>query len=252
MQATHTDNEPFQIHAVPLTRPLIWLGRGWRDLLDHPLPSLAYGAIVSLLGLVVLLFNRHPYLLAGSLSCFYLIGPVMTCGLCELSRRRETGEVRDFEHSLQVLRHNRDALLGFAYRLLLVSLIWFVASGMILHISLGQIAPSVADTVWGDVMRHLSLAHMLAYLGLGGVLAAVVFAISVVSIPLILDHNASANTAIRTSVRVFWNDLPAMLVWASLIVMLVAVGFATFLVGMVLIFPLLGHATWQAYRDLVH
>jgi uncharacterized membrane protein len=80
---------------------------------------------------------------------------------------------------------------------------------------------------------------------------AVVFARSVVSVPLIIDRDADSETAVRTSLRVTLADLPAMIVWAALIVVLVGVGFATFLVGMVVVFPLLGHATWHAYRDLV-
>ena len=253
MQATtHPEAEAFRIRNVPLTRPLIWLARGWQDLLDHPLPSLAYGVIVTFLGSVVLLFNHHPYLIAGSISVFLLVGPVMTAGLCELSRRRDTGEIRDFEASLRGLRHNRVGLVGFARRLLLLSLVWMLVSSMMLHIVLGEVAPSLSATVWGNVWGQLSAGQVLSYLPVGGVLAAFVFAMSVVSVPMILDLNADADEAIRTSWRVFWRDLPAMLVWASLIVLLVGAGFATFLVGMVFIFPWLGHATWQAYRDLVH
>jgi uncharacterized membrane protein len=253
MQATtHSLGTPFQIHHVPITRPLVWLARGWRDFLAHPIPSLAYGALVAALGAVVLMFNYHPYMIAASLSGFLLMGPIMTAGICELSRCRDLGESCDFDRSLRALRHNRSGLFGFARTLLIISVVWFLLSSMILQITLGSIAPSVSETIWGGVLGKLSNTQLLFYLGLGGVLAAVVFAISVVSVPMILDLNADAGTAMRTSLRVFWSDLPAMLLWASVIVVLVAIGFASMMIGMIVVVPLLGHSTWQAYRDLVH
>jgi uncharacterized membrane protein len=253
MNATaHASSNPYLIRSVPLTRPFVWLGRGWQDLRYHPLPSLAYGALISVMGMIVLLFNRHPYMIAASLSGFLLFGPIMTAGLCELSRRRDQGEKCDFDSSLAALRHNRHGLYGFAGRLLAISVIWFVLSSMVLQVALGEIAPAVSETIWGGVLGKLSYTQMLAYFGLGGLLAAVVFAISVVSVPMILDLDADAGTAMGTSLRVFWRDFPAMMVWGVIIVALVALGFATMLLGMIVIVPLLGHATWQAYRDLVH
>jgi len=248
----HAGSNPFQIRSVPISRPFIWLSRGWQDLLYHPLPSLAYGALISIMGMIVLIFNRHPYMIAASLSGFLLFGPIMTAGLCELSRRRDRGDKCDFDSSLHALRHNPRGLYGFAGGLLAISVIWFVLSSMVLQAALGEVAPAVVETIWGDVLGKLSNSQLLAYFGLGGVLAAVVFAISVVAVPMILDLNADAGTAMGTSLRVFWSELPAMLLWGLLIVALVALGFATMMVGMIVIVPLLGHATWQAYRDLVH
>lgn len=250
--ATRSGSNSFHVRQVPLTRPFIWLALGWQDFRDHPMASMAYGALVCIMGMVILMFNRHPYMIAASLSGFLLFGPIMTAGLCELSRRRDNGQPRDFDSSLQALRHNSEGLLGFARRLLLISVIWFVLSSLLLHFSLGNVAPALIDTIWGDVLSQLSSTQLIAYFGLGAVLSAIVFAISVVSVPMILDLNADANTAIATSLQVCWRDLPAMLLWALLIVMLVAVGFATLLLGLVVVFPLLGHATWYAYRDLVH
>jgi len=149
---------------------------------------------VASLGAVVLIFNRHPYMIAASLSGFLLVGPILTAGLCELSRRRDRGEACDFDTSLQALHHNRAGLFGFARRLLLISVVWFLLSSIILHFALGTIAPSLTETVWGDVLGKLSNTQLLAYLGLGAVLSAVVFAISVVSVPMILDLDADGNT----------------------------------------------------------
>jgi uncharacterized membrane protein len=220
--------------------------------MDHPIPSLAYGLLLSAMGFVVLLFNSHPFMVAGSMTAFLLVGPVMTSGLCELSRRRDHGEERSFEISLRALRHNRSGLLGFANRLLLIGVAWVLLSTVLLQASLGELAPPMAETVWGGAWSQLTADQLLLYLLAWGVLSVVVFAISVVSVPMILDLNADAGTAMKTSLRVTARDLPAMIVWAMLILVLVMAGFFTFLGGMIIVIPLLGHATWHAYRDLVH
>jgi uncharacterized membrane protein len=97
----------------------------------------------------------------------------------------------------------------------------------------------------------LTPAQWLAYIACGGVLAAIVFGVSVVAVPLIIDRHASASQAMRTSLRVTLANFPAMIVWAGLIVIVTAIGFVTLLVGMVIVAPLLGYATWHAYRDLI-
>ncbi|WP_187275721.1 DUF2189 domain-containing protein [Parahaliea aestuarii] len=235
-----------------MTRPLVWLGRGWQDLLHQPLASLAWGALVSGLGALILAYGRHPYFIAAMASGFLLVGPVITAGLCELSRRRDCGEPGGFEDSLAPLRRNRKGLTEFAQILLLVSLVWFTLSASILYFALGEVAPAVTTTVWGDVMLRLSVPQLTAYIGSGALLALLVFTLSVVTVPMIVDRHVDASTAMHTSLQVSLRDAPAMAVWAVVVTGLVIVGFATGLIAMVLIFPVLGHATWQAYRDLVY
>lgn len=239
------------ISRVPVEQPIEWLRLGWDDLRHNPGASLAYGLIVSLFGALILTFWSHPYLIAASISGFLLVGPLLGTGLVELSRRRERGEPVSFDTSLSALGRHRDALLRFSAGLLAIAAVWFAASTIMLWLALGSAAPGLGTTVWGSLADQVSLAQVLSYLGVGAILAAIVFARSVVSVPLIIDRDADARTAVRTSHRVTLADLPAMLIWASLIVLLAAFGFATFLVGMVVVFPLLGHATWHAYRDLV-
>jgi uncharacterized membrane protein len=236
---------------VPLTRPFVWLRKGWGDLIRSPRASLAYGLLVSLLGAVMLGLLRHPFFIAVSMTGFLLVGPLLTAGLCELSRRRAAGEKADFETSLSVLARNRQALVRFSAELLAIGALWFVLSILMLYLVLGSVGPSVDETLWGGVLDQMTRTQIVSYIVIGGLLAGFVFVRSVVSVPLIVDRRSDAATAINTSIRVTWSDLPAMIVWAALIVVLVGIGFATFLVGMVVVFPLLGHATWHAYRDLV-
>lgn len=241
----------YPIRSVPLTRPFVWLACAWNDLLHHRVSSLIYGVIVCSMGALILAFERHPVYIAAAISGFLLVGPILAAGLCELSRCSDSNLPTNFDSSLKALRRNHDSLLGVANRLLLISVSWFVFSYLLMQSTIGTVAPTIDQTVWGDVLRHLSERQIASYLLSGGVLAAIVFALSVVTVPMIVDRHVDARTAIRTSLRVAFKDFPVMLVWGALLVALVAIGFATFLIGMVVIFPLLGHATWYAYRDLV-
>jgi len=241
----------YAVRSVPVTRPLVWLADGWDDLMHHRAASLAYGLLVAALGLLIFAYSRHPFYLAAVWIGFLLVGPALTAGLCELSRRRDEGLANGFEESLLPLSRNRPALLGVAETLALLAAAWFALSGVVYFGVLGSIAPDLASTVWGDVMRQLTHTQLAAY-GLAGLaLCAAVFALSVVSVPMIVDRHVDARTAMRTSLRVALRDAPAMLVWAALIVALVLLGLATGLLAMIFVFPLLGHATWRAYRELV-
>ncbi len=240
------------IRSVPLSRPFTWLSKGWDDLLHHRAGSLAYGALISALGGLTLMYQRNPLFLAAVICAVMLVGPLMAAGLCELSRGRSRGEVSNFDTSLKTLARHRRSLTRLAATLLLLSIAWFLVAGMMLYAVFGSIGPSLSDTVWGDVLHNLSTAQILAYLLIGGILSTIVFALSVVTVPMIVDRDVNAITAMRTSLRVaLVADLPAIIVWGTLCMLLVGIGLATYMVAMVLIFPLLGHATWYAYLDLV-
>jgi uncharacterized membrane protein len=105
--------------------------------------------------------------------------------------------------------------------------------------------------LWGSFTDALTRPELLGYIISGAILAGVVFTLSVVAVPLIIDRHASATDAMLISAKVTFANIPAMLVWAALIVGVTALGFVTLLLGMIIVAPLLGHATWHAYRDLV-
>ncbi len=245
----HTPSYPTR--HVPITRPFVWLMKAWDDVLHHRGASLAYGLLVTVLGMVVLGYQQHPFYVAVVTTGFLLIGPIIGAGVCELSRAQDHGEATDFGSSLGALRRHRHALMRFAEALFVVAVVWFFASGIMLQGMTGAAAPTLESTVWGDVMRQLSRTQVVAYLLTGGILACMVLALSVITVPMIIDRHVDAGTAMRTSIRVTLAELPAMVVWGLLIVFLVVLGFATSLIAMVLFYPLLGHATWYAYRDLL-
>lgn len=238
--------------SISLGQPFIWLRKGWEDMKHHQSISLFYGLVVAGMGLVIISIGRHPYFLAASISGFLLVGPLLTTGLCELSRRRQQGEALTFDGSLSALTRNRQSLESFAMILLALSVLWFLLSTLMLQQIYGSAAPAYGDTLWGDLLDKVTPAQMMSYAIVGGAMCAIVFALSVVSIPMIIDRHSTAGEAINISVKVTLSHLPTMVVWAGLIVLLVGIGFAPALLGLIIVFPLLGHATWHAYRDLVH
>jgi uncharacterized membrane protein len=245
--------EPLQVQVrrVATRQALEWLERGWQDLKEIGWPGLAHGALIAILGAVLLMLgSTHLYLTAAAVTGYLLVGPIMTTGLCELARRREAHEALGFDDSLQALTRNPEGLTHFGGVLALIAILWFVLSAILLESVLSTSVPSLAVALWGGSTR-INMSQLLSYVGCGAVLAAIVFGVSVVAVPLIIDRHASAMDAIRASLRATFANLPAMLLWAALIVALTAIGFVTLLVGMVIVAPLLGYATWHAYRDLV-
>jgi uncharacterized membrane protein len=247
----HPERLDVQVRRVAMHQPVQWLERGWDDLRQIGSPGLAHGALIAILGGVLLMLgSTHLYLTAAAVTGYLLVGPIMTTGLCELARRREARESLGFDESLQALTRNPEGLMHFGGVLALIALMWFVLSAILLESALSASVPSLAVALWGG-SATLSLSQLLGYVGCGALLATIVFAVSVVAVPLIIDRHARAADAIRASLRVTFSNLPAMLVWAALIVAVTAIGFLTLLVGMVIVAPLLGYATWHAYRDLI-
>lgn len=241
-----------EVRTVPRTQCFLWLRRGWEDLRSMPAASLAYGALICALGAVLLAMgSTHPYFIAAAVTGYLLVGPLMTTGLCELSRRRALRERRGFDESLSAVNRNPEGLFHFGAILAAIAVLWFLLSVLLLGTTLHLRAPSLAVAMWGGAGDFANLREVVAYFSSGAVFAVVVFVMSVVSVPLIIDRHASAGEAIRVSARAALHNAPAMILWAGLIAALTALGFLTALIGMIVVTPLLGHATWHAYRDLI-
>jgi len=240
-----------EVRRVPFLQAVVWLRRSWTDLEEIGWAGLAHGALIAILGGVLLMLgSTHPYLTATAVTGYLLVGPMMTTGLCELARRREAREPLGFDESLQALTRNPEGLTRFGGVLAIIAVLWFALSAFLLKSVMSASVPSLAVALWGGA-AGISMAQLPGYVVCGGVLAVIVFCVSVVSVPLIIDRHAGAADAIRASLRATFANLPAMLLWATLIVAVTAIGFATLLIGMVIVAPLLGYATWHAYRDLL-
>lgn len=242
----------FSIKHVAVIRPFNWLALAWQDMTQHPKASLAHGLIVTSLLLVTLLITSiHVYVIAAAITGFMLIGPILSAGLCEQSRQNEQGNVVSFDSSLEGLKRCQSSLIQFSSILLSFTLIWFAISGLLLLVTVGNTLPPLQQLLWGNVFDIVTPMQLALYTIIGGLLASLVFVVSVVSVPAIIENNISALDAMAASVKVVIENMPTMLVWAALIVLLTGIGFATYLIGMVVIYPLLAHASWHAYRDLV-
>ncbi len=237
---------------VSFGRPLSWLHRGWQDTRRNLGASLGYGGLIVGFGWTLLIFcGTHPYYVAAAISGFLLVAPVMSAGFAEMSRRYSSGQRATFDESMEGFARNSGALLGFGIILALFAVVWFALSMVMLKNVFHIAAPDMQETLYRGFVDSLNRSQVEAYVAVGGILAAVVFVQSVVSVPLIIDQHATAGQAMRASVKAVFTNMPAMIVWSALILVLTVIGYAPLLLGLLIVSPLLGHATWHAYKDLI-
>jgi len=246
----HDQTLHLDVIRIPVFQPFAWLRAGWLDM-RRP-ASLAYGALIVAVGWTILVFcGTHPYLIAAAISGFLLVGPLMSAGLCEMSRRFSMGQSANFDDSLDGFKRNAPALFEFGVILAICAAVWFGISALVLGTVFHIGAPDMSETLYRGFLDSTNRSQVLAYIAIGGVLATWVFAVSVVSIPLIIDRHASAGQAMRASVNAVLHNIPAMIVWSALILVLTIIGYATLLIGLLYIAPLLGHATRHAYKCMI-
>ena len=239
------------LQPVPLLRPLAWLALGWQDLRRCPAPALLHGAALGLFGLALLWAARGKFwLLAGAFSGFLLVAPVLATGLYAISRALSRGESPGLRTALAAWRPRDGRLVAFGLLLALAGTGWVLTSAALITAFAAEPVNSPADFVRIVVLRDNSLLFE-AWLALGGVLAAPMFASSVVALPLLLDRRVGVLAAVLTSWRVVMAHPVPLALWAALIMLLTLVGMATAMLGLVFVVPLLGHASWHAYRELV-
>jgi uncharacterized membrane protein len=237
---------------VSVGRPLTWLSLGWQDMRRHWGASLGYGALTVAFGWTLLVFlGTHPYYVAAAISGFLLVAPVMSAGLAEMSRRYSLGQSASFDDSLDGFSRNHSALFWFGTILALCAIVWFAVSAVMLETVFHIAAPDMQETLYRGFIESMNRSQVEAYVAVGGVLAAFVFMLSVVTVPLIIDQHVNAGQAMRASVKAVFTNIPAMILWSALILVLTVIGYAPLLGGLLIVSPLLGHATWHAYRDLI-
>jgi uncharacterized membrane protein len=239
------------VRALGALAPFTWIARGFDDLRAHPLPSLFYGACFATMGWAIAFTFRHAYEYASALvTGFFLVGPFLAIGLYALSRRRERGEPVWLAPTLDAWRGNVGAIGMFSLVLTVILLVWARASLIVFALFYTSEMPSVQGFL-DQVLSLGNLEFLFAYVCVGGFFAVLTFAISVVSVPMMLDRDIDGIVAVLTSLKAFGANVPAMIVWGLTIIALVGAGFALYFVGLVVAVPLVGHATWHAYRALV-
>jgi uncharacterized membrane protein len=240
-----------EVRVLPATAPFGWLAKGWQDFRAHPVPSMFYGVCFAAMGWLIAFTFRHAYEYVSALvTGFFLVGPFLAIGLYDLSRRRERGMPTRLAPTLDAWAPNVGSIGIFTLVLAVILLVWARASLIVFALFYTGEMPTVAGFL-GQMLSPDNLEFLLAYFCVGGFFAVLVFAISVVSVPMMLDRNTDGVVAVLTSLRVFGANVPAMVVWGTVILALTAAGFALVFVGLVVTAPVIGHATWHAYRALV-
>lgn len=242
---------PHVRHVAPL-RPLHWLALGWDDLRRNPGPSIAHGLLLAMIGWLMLLFcSAQVDLLAAAVSVYVIVGPVFGAAFYELSRRRAAGQPASFDASVDGAWSNGKRLESLGLVLAVLAIVWVGVSGLLFRRTFGGVPPSLTDVFYWSIFDWNYAGFFVTYLTTGAILALIAFAVSAVSAPMIFDRATGTGTAVLTSFKAVAVNPAAMAVWAALIALLTATGFATFLFGLAIVLPWLGHATWHAYRDLV-
>jgi uncharacterized membrane protein len=247
--------QPLGVFDIPLNQlawsaPFQWLAAGWKDFIRAPLLGGFYGACFVAMGwLLLLVFQQAPaYTLALSAG-FLLLGPILCLGLYQASQRLSEGHAPSLAASLMSWRTHTGQLAAFGGVLLILEMLWGRAAMIVFALTFDAM-----PDFQGSLLKLLdpeNLGFIVAYLSVGAVFAGLIYAISVVSIPMMLDRQVDAITAGLTSARLVTSQLGVMLLWGALITVLVCLAMAPGFMGLLLVGPWLGHASWHAYKAAV-
>jgi uncharacterized membrane protein len=240
-----------EIRRLPVSAPFRWLARGADDMRLTGFRGCLYGLFFMLMGLAIhSVYATHWQLTMALTAGFFLMGPFLCAGLYELSRQREQGRPVDLAASLTCWRSNAGAFGLFAVLLTLLLIFWARTSVVVFALFFTADLPTLNDAVT-QILTSANYELIATWLIVGLAFAALAFAISVVSAPMILDRKADAIAAMFNSMRALYDNTATLIVWAALIVLLIGASLVLAYLPLVFTAPLVGHATWHAYRDLV-
>ena len=229
---------------LSINAPIRWLKLGWQDIKTAPRPSLTYGSLMLmfsyLISLIAWEFGSF-YMLLSLLSGFIFLGPILAIGLYSISCQIQIGREPVLGYCIREGKRHLSNEAFFAVLLLIVLLVWARATSVI-HVFF----PMDADPNWEDLILFLSIIGFV-----GTLFASFIFCLSAFSLPMIMDRKVDMITAGITSFNAVLNNKLVMLFWAFIIVMCVALSFLTGLLGLVILLPLIGHATWHGYQETI-
>lgn len=231
---------------------LRWLAAGWQDLRSHPGIGTFYGAAFAFMAIILgAVFRSKPEYTMSIASGCLLLGPFLAMGLYEVSRRCEMGQPSELGLSLTCWEPHVRSLAMLILVLIVLELLWGRASLVVFAVFFNTGMPSTSSVIQA-VFNPDNWEFVAAYTIVGGAFAVLVFTITVVSIPMILDRDTDAVSASITSIEVFFRNTGVMLLWGAVITVLVAGALMLPLsAGLLIVGPLLGHASWHAYRGSV-
>jgi len=240
---------------LPLRRlstadPLRWLAAGWRDLVRCPRIGLFYGAAFASMGwALAALFAASPANTLALSAGFLLVGPFLCMGLYDASARLERGERPTLAASLVAWRARTGTLAIFGFVLLVLEMLWGRASLVVVAVGLEGLPDLHGSPLALFTMENAGL--LVAWFAVGGVFATLIYGVSVISIPMILDRPTDAISAGLLSLRLVLTQPGVMALWAALIALVTMAAMLPAFVGLLVAAPVLGHASWHAYRNTV-
>lgn len=240
----------YDLRTLAWNAPLQWLALGWRDFRRAPTIGLFYGTCFASMGWALMwLFEHNPAWVLALSAGFLLTGPFLCLGLYQASRRLEQGQVPGFTDSVMAWSQ-RTATLGiFGFVLLVMEMLWGRASLVVFAVSFDGM-PDFKGSLLA-LLDPANIEFIVAYVAVGGVFAGLIYSISVISIPMLLDTPADAITAGLTSVRLVLGQPGVMLLWGALIAVLAALAMLPGFLGLLVVGPVIGHGSWHAYRAAV-
>ena len=238
-----------QLAELKAGDPLRWLRLGWADFIRTPV-GLFYGTCFFLMGHALLLvFRTAPaYVLALSAG-FLLLGPFLCLGLYHVSRALEQDHPPSLPDSLLAWEQTKGSIAIFAGVLLILEMLWGRASLVVFAVSFSTMPE--AHNLLSQLLARENLEFLITYTLVGGIFAGLIFVTSAISIPMILDRQTDAISASLTSIRACLQNPGVMAWWGALITLLVVLAMLPWFLGLIVVGPVVGHATWHAYRQVV-
>lgn len=238
------------LHPLKWSDPLRWLVLGYRDFVRCPDIGLFYGLCFMGMGWALLRVyeNATAYTLALSAG-FLLMGPFLCLGLYRASQRLEAGEKPKFWDSVFAWRTRSGQLGVFGFVLLVLEMLWGRATLVLFALNFNGM-PDFKGSLTALMDPH-NLGFMVGWLMVGAFFALIIFSISVISMPMILDRETDAITAGLTSLRLMSVEADVMLFWGLLIALITALALLPFFFGLLIAGPVIGHGSWHAYRAAV-
>lgn len=243
-----------RVRLVAVDRPWHWLALGWRDLVAARHVSLSYGALIVAISFLIVLglyFAGYFYLVLPAAAGFFLVAPLIGIGLYETSRRLAVGEPVSLALAVTSWRGNGEQIGFMGLILMLINLAWVRVATLLFALFYNQSNVTLDRLIEVLLVSPIALPFLITGTLIGLGFAVATFAIAAISIPMLLERKVTIFTAIATSMTVVRANWKPMALWAVLIVGFTAFGIATLFIGLALTMPLIGHASWHAYKDMV-
>ena len=236
---------------LPLFSPITWLAKGLADMRATYFLGTFYGLVFVLFGYTLsLVYANYWKATMGLTAGFFLLGPLVCTGLYDLSRQLQNGETTSLLSSMKAWLRNWKSIVFFAVILTFLMIVWARVSIVVFALFADQEYPHL-QSLFSQIASAKNLEFLMVWAGVGSVFASFAFAISVVSVPMLIDRPTDTLTAVFTSANALWNNSLVCMVWGACIVVLIGLALVFFKPLLILTAPWVGHATWHAYRALV-